>query len=81
MDFTDLDSNATKCVNLRLCNVSGYVMFIKILFYFLLILKRFHIDACSLLCSCMTEILEIRADRPSFHVVFIPGNPGMFYCL
>ncbi|TYI87082.1 hypothetical protein E1A91_D04G111800v1 [Gossypium mustelinum] len=49
MDFTDLDSNATKCVNLRLCSVSG----------------------------CMTEILEIRADRPSFHVVFVPGNPGV----
>ncbi|GMJ03785.1 hypothetical protein like AT3G11620 [Hibiscus trionum] len=48
MSFEDLDSDATKCVNLRLCNVSG----------------------------CMTEILEIRADQPSLHVVFVPGNPG-----
>ncbi|KAE8718986.1 hypothetical protein F3Y22_tig00109983pilonHSYRG00083 [Hibiscus syriacus] len=48
MNFEDLDSDAAKRVNLRLCNVSG----------------------------CMTEILEIRADRPSLHVVFVPGNPG-----
>ncbi|KAK8713470.1 hypothetical protein V6N13_148686 [Hibiscus sabdariffa] len=48
MNFEDLDSDGTKCVNLRLCNVSG----------------------------CMTEILEIHADQPSLHVVFVPGNPG-----
>ncbi|KAK8590292.1 hypothetical protein V6N12_024667 [Hibiscus sabdariffa] len=48
MNFDDLDSDGTKCVNLRLCNVSG----------------------------CMTEILEIHADQPSLHVVFVPGNPG-----
>ncbi|XWS59412.1 hypothetical protein CRYUN_Cryun08bG0119700 [Craigia yunnanensis] len=27
--------------------------------------------------GCMTEILEILADHPSFHVVFVPGNPGI----
>ncbi|KAK8690354.1 hypothetical protein V6N13_089047 [Hibiscus sabdariffa] len=49
MNFDDLDSDGTKCVNLRLCNVSG----------------------------CMTEILEIHADQPSLHVVFVPGNPAV----
>ncbi|OMO82530.1 hypothetical protein CCACVL1_11932, partial [Corchorus capsularis] len=49
MGFEDLHSDVKKCVNLRLCNVSG----------------------------SMTEILEIHADNPSFHVVFVPGNPGV----
>ncbi|XVF55818.1 hypothetical protein PTKIN_Ptkin06aG0067300 [Pterospermum kingtungense] len=49
MGFEDLHSDVKKCVNLRLCNVSG----------------------------CMTEILEIHADHPSIHVVFVPGNPGV----
>ncbi|XP_017977731.1 PREDICTED: lipid droplet-associated hydrolase isoform X2 [Theobroma cacao] len=49
MGFDDLHSDVKKCVNLRLCNVSG----------------------------CMTEVLEVHADHPSFHVVFVPGNPGI----
>ncbi|XP_021289963.1 lipid droplet-associated hydrolase isoform X2 [Herrania umbratica] len=49
MGFDDLHSDVKKCVNLRLCNVSG----------------------------CMTEILEVHADHPSFHVVYVPGNPGI----
>ncbi|XP_042515879.1 lipid droplet-associated hydrolase [Macadamia integrifolia] len=27
--------------------------------------------------SHMTELLELRAEDPSFHVLFIPGNPGV----
>lgn len=30
------------------------------------------------LVSYTTELLEIRADDPKFHVLFIPGNPGEF---
>ncbi|GMN39518.1 hypothetical protein TIFTF001_008750 [Ficus carica] len=25
----------------------------------------------------VTELLEIHADKPTFHVLFIPGNPGV----
>lgn len=32
------------------------------------------------LFSYTTEILEIRADDPTLHVVVIPGNPGGFVC-
>ncbi|EXC01934.1 hypothetical protein L484_018848 [Morus notabilis] len=27
--------------------------------------------------SFVTELLEIHADEPTLHVVFIPGNPGV----
>ena len=30
------------------------------------------------LVSYNTELLEIRADDPKMHVLFIPGNPGKF---
>jgi hypothetical protein len=30
------------------------------------------------LVSYTTELLEIRADDPKIHVLFIPGNPGEF---
>ena len=30
------------------------------------------------LVSYTTELLEIHADDPKLHVLFIPGNPGKF---
>lgn len=24
-----------------------------------------------------TEIVDLRADKPAFHVFFVPGNPGL----
>jgi len=30
-----------------------------------------------ILFSYTSEILEIQADAPTLHVLFVPGNPGM----
>jgi hypothetical protein len=30
-----------------------------------------------ILFSYTSEILEIQADAPSLHILFVPGNPGM----
>ncbi|XVF07571.1 hypothetical protein REPUB_Repub06bG0150900 [Reevesia pubescens] len=38
--------------------------------------KSVNLRLCNV-SGCMTEILEIHADHPSFHVVFVPGNPGI----
>ncbi|XP_073222318.1 uncharacterized protein [Cicer arietinum] len=42
--------------------------------------KRANFRLCSL-SSYTSEILEIQADAPSLHVLFVPGNPGvvLFY--
>ncbi|KAL5538156.1 hypothetical protein UlMin_042808 [Ulmus minor] len=44
------------------------------------LLSRTKMRANFRLCnvsSCITELLEIRADEPKFHVLVIPGNPGV----
>lgn len=38
--------------------------------------RRADFRLCSV-SSYTTELLEIRADDPKFHVLFIPGNPGV----
>ncbi|XP_028787478.1 lipid droplet-associated hydrolase-like [Neltuma alba] len=38
--------------------------------------KRANFRLCNV-SSYTTELLEIRAEDPSFHVLFIPGNPGI----
>ncbi|MCL7033565.1 hypothetical protein MKW94_007758, partial [Papaver nudicaule] len=38
--------------------------------------KQASLRLCNV-SSHMTELLELRAEKPSLHVVIIPGNPGV----
>lgn len=78
-----LMNEAKRHVDSRLCRVSGYCYFNLLRNFFLISSTIITIFFLFWICdqSSMTEIMEIQAENPTFHVLFIPGNPGFIIML
>ncbi|XP_059278800.1 uncharacterized protein LOC132032985 [Lycium ferocissimum] len=70
-----------KPASFRSCNVSGHVfkgLLLKVLYIYLHVkLLASHLVLVICWVSYKTDLLEIHAEHPKFHILFFPGNPGV----
>jgi uncharacterized membrane protein YccF (DUF307 family) len=79
MGRDQLDSKAKRPAHFRLCNVSRYITISYVVVVYASFNSYYYFNCLFFgLVSYNTELLEIRADDPKMHVLFIPGNPGKF---